>query len=267
MSKVKKALCKAFIYLMLALIYLPILVLVVYSFTTSKSIGVWNGFTLSLYADVFTDAEMMGAVGNSLIVALVSSLLATLIGTLAAVGIFYTRSKWYKTLLNLTSQVTMVNADIVTGVSFMMLFLVFGLIPKGYLTLIISHTMITVPYVIMNVMPRLSQLNPNLYEAGLDLGASPVRTFFTVLLPQLVPAMISGFALAFTLSLDDFVITKFVNGDVSTISTYLYNKIAKKGVMPQLRALSALIFIAILAVLVAVNIFSHRKRVKEGGRK
>lgn len=246
---------------MLAVMYLPILVLVIYSFTATKTIGgEWSGFTLSLYAQVFTDSEMMGAVGNSLLVALISSLLATFIGTLAAVGIYYTRNKWYKMLLNVTSQITMVNADIVTGVSFMMLFLALNMIPKGYLTLIISHTMITVPYVIMNVMPRLSQLNPNLYEAGLDLGASPVRTFFTVLLPQLVPSMISGFALAFTLSLDDFVVTKFVNGDVSTISTYLYNKIAKKGVMPELRALSALIFLVILAVLIAINITSYRRR-------
>ena len=261
--KTKKYLGRAFIYLMLALIYLPILVLIVYSFTATKTIGgEWSGFTFSLYAQVFSDSEMMGAVGNSLIVALTSSLLATVIGTLAAVGIYYTRTKWYKMLLNVTSQVTMVNADIVTGVSFMMLFLVFGMIPKGYLTLIISHTMITVPYVIMNVMPRLSQLNPNLYEAGLDLGAGPVRTFLTVLLPQLIPSMISGFALAFTLSLDDFVVTKFVNGDVSTISTYLYNKIAKKGVMPELRALSTLIFVAILAVLIAVNVSSYRRRKK-----
>ena len=259
--KTKKHLGRAFIYVMLAVMYLPILVLVIYSFTATKTIGgKWSGFTLSLYAQVFADSEMMGAVGNSLLVALISSLLATFIGTLAAVGIYYTRKKWYKMLLNVTSQVTMVNADIVTGVSFMMLFLALNMIPKGYLTLVISHTMITVPYVIMNVLPRLSQLNPNLYEAGLDLGASPVRAFFTVLLPQLVPSMISGFALAFTLSLDDFVVTKFVNGDVSTISTYLYNKIAKKGVMPELRALSALIFLAILAVLIAINITSYRRR-------
>lgn len=263
MSKTKKALGRAFIYLMLALIYLPILVLIIYSFTATKSIGNWEGFTLSLYGEVFTNSEMMTAVGNSVLVALVSSLLATVIGTLAAVGIYYTRAKWYKAILNLTSQITLVNADIVTGVSFMMLFLALNMIPKGYATLIISHTMITTPYVIMNVLPRLSQLNPNLYEAGLDLGAGPVRTFLTVLLPQLLPAMISGFALAFTLSLDDFVVTKFVNGDVSTISTYLYNKIAKKGVMPELRALSTLIFVAILAVLIAINVFSHRRKLKD----
>lgn len=263
MNNAKKIVGKAFIYFMLAVIYLPIFVLVIYSFTTSKSMGVWNGFTLDLYIRVFYDAEMMGAVFNSIIVALVSSALATIIGTLAAVGIYYTRTKWYKMVLNLTSQITLVNADIVTGVSFMMLFLAFGMIPKGYLTLIIAHTTITVPYVIMNVMPRLSQLNPNLYEAGLDLGAGPVRVFLTILLPQLVPAMVSGFALSFTLSLDDFVITKFVNGDVATISTYLYNKIAKKGVMPELRALSTLIFLVILAVLVAINISAYRRKKRQ----
>lgn len=262
MSKVKKALCLSFVYLMLAVMYLPILVLIIYSFTTSKSIGVWNGFTLSLYVQVFNDSEMMGAVGNSLIVALVSSLLATFIGTLTAIGIFYARKKWYKSVLNMMTQITMVNAEIVTGVAFMLLFLAVRFIPKGFATLIIAHTMITVPYVIMSVLPRLSQLNPNLYEAGLDLGAGPIRTMFIVLLPQLIPSMISGFALAFTLSLDDFVVTKFVNGNVTTISTYLYNKIAKKGVMPALRALSSLIFVVILLVLAALNISAHRKRKK-----
>lgn len=263
MSKLKKALCMSFVYLMLAIVYLPILILIIYSFTESKSIGIWHGFTLSLYAQVFADAEMMGAVGNSLIVAVSASLLATFIGTFTAIGIFYARKKWYKSVLNTMSQITMVNAEIVTGVAFMLLFLAVRFIPKGFPTLIIAHTIITIPYVIMSVLPRLSQLNPNLYEAGLDLGAGPIRTMFTVLLPQLIPSMISGFALAFTLSLDDFVVTKFVNGDVATISTYLYNKIAKKGVMPALRALSSLIFAVILLVLVAVNVSAHRKRKQQ----
>lgn len=263
-AKVKKALALSFVYLMLAVTYVPILVLVVYSFTGAKVMGMWSGFTLELYAKIFTDTEIMEAVRNSLILAVTASLIATFFGTVSAVGIFYMRS-WRRKYMDFLTKITMINAEIVTGIAFLLLFVLVRFIPTGWPSLILAHVFITMPYVIMSVLPRLGQLNPNLYEAGLDLGASPIKALWKVLLPQLLPAMVSGFALAFTLSLDDFVVTKFVNGSVPTISTYLYNKLTKKGVQPVLRALSSLIFFAVLVILLVINLLS-RKRAKTAAK-
>lgn len=264
-DKLKKALALSFVWLMLAVTYVPILVLIAYSFTDSKVMGVWSGFTLELYAKVFTDTEIMDAVRNSVILAVTASLISTFFGTVSAVGIFYMR-KWRRKYMDFLTKITMINAEIVTGIAFLLLFVMVRFIPTGWPSLILAHVFITMPYVIMSVLPRLSQLNPNLYEAGLDLGASPMKALWRVLLPQLLPAMVSGFALAFTLSLDDFVVTKFVNGNVSTISTYLYNKLTKKGVQPVLRALSALIFFVVLVILLIVNVASRKRAAKTAAK-
>lgn len=264
----KKIIAKSYIYLMLVLIYLPIFVLIVYSFTDSKAIGKWNGFTFDLYTKLFADKKIMTSVYNTLILAVSSSLIATILGTITAVGIFYSH-RIAKTALNGVNQITIINAEIVTSVALMLLFRALRdinlEIPKGFPTLIIAHTVITTPYVILAVMPRLYQLNPNLYEAGLDLGASPVRSLLTVITPQLIPSMISGFALAFTLSLDDFVIAKFNKGGIQTISTLIYES-ARKGINNAFRALSAIIFIAALLILVFINYRTARKKknVKAG---
>ena len=255
---VKTALVWTFVGVMLALMYVPIIILIIYSFTDAKALGVWDGFSFDLYIDLFTNASILGALKNSLLLALVSAALATVLGTSAAVGIYHMR-RWKKTTANFIANITMENAEIVTGVTFMMFFLALRL-PYGWTTLIIAHTMITVPYVILSVTPRLSQLNPNLYEAGLDLGASPVRSMFTVIVPQLIPGMISGFVMAFALSLDDFIVSKFVNGSVETIPVYLYNALAKRGADPTLRALSSVLFVAVLAVLIALNVVSAKRR-------
>ena len=246
---------------MLAVMYVPILILIIYSFTDAKALGVWNGFSFELYANLFTDAEIMGALGNSLILAAVSAFLATVLGTAAAVGIYYMKAK-RKAVAGFVANITMENAEIVTGVAFMMFFLAVN-IGYGWGALIVAHTMITVPYVILSVTPKLSQLNPNLYEAGLDLGASPIGSMFRVVIPQLIPGMISGFIMAFTLSLDDFIVSKFINGGVETIPIYLYNALAKRGADPTLRALSSVLFIAVLTVLIALNIVSAKRRKAE----
>ncbi len=246
---------------MLAIMYVPILILIIYSFTDAKALGVWNGFSFELYANLFTDAEIMGALGNSLILAAVSAFLATVLGTAAAVGIYYMKAK-RKAVAGFVANITMENAEIVTGVAFMMFFLAVN-IGYGWGALIVAHTMITVPYVILSVTPKLSQLNPNLYEAGLDLGASPIGSMFRVVIPQLIPGMISGFIMAFTLSLDDFIVSKFINGGVETIPIYLYNALAKRGADPTLRALSSVLFIAVLTVLIALNIVSAKRRKAE----
>lgn len=257
-KNVRSGLIWTFVGVMLAITYIPIVVLIVYSFTDARALGSWSGFSFALYAELFSDGSVLEAFKNSLIVALVSAFFATILGTLAAIGIFYSR-KWRKSVSDFVANITMENAEIVTGVTFMMFFLALRL-PYGWVTLIIAHTMITTPYVILSVTPRLTQLNPNLYEAGLDLGASPLRSLFTVIIPQLVPGMISGFVMAFALSLDDFIVSKFVNGSVETIPVYLYNALAKRGADPTLRALSSVLFVAVLAVLIVFNVVSAKRR-------
>ena len=163
-------------------------------------------------------------------------------------------------ILDGVTQITMVNADIVTAAAFMMFFIMVEFIPDGYATLIIAHTVICTPYTIMSILPKLGQLDPNVYEAGLDLGATPHKTLWKVMIPQLMPAILSGFALAFTISLDDFTISTFVSSSVETIPQYLYNKLRFKGVMPVLRALSTLILVVALVVLLTINIVQNRKK-------
>lgn len=261
---VKDSLIWSFVLVMLAIMYVPIILLIIYSFTDARALGVWSGFSAELYVDLFNNSRIMTALGNSLILALISGLIATVLGTGAAVGIFYMR-KWKKSASSTVSNVTMENAEIVTGVAFMMFFLAVKL-PYGWPALIIAHTMITTPYVILSVSPRLAQLNPNLYEAGLDLGASPIKSMFTVIVPQLIPGMISGFVMAFTLSLDDFIVSKFINGSVETIPVYLYNALAKRGADPTLRALSAVLFVAVLTVLIALNVVGSKRRKKDAAK-
>lgn len=257
-KQVKSALMWTVVGVMLAFMYVPILILIIYSFTDAKALGVWGGFSFALYADLFTNSSVLGAFKNSLILAFASAALSTVLGTSAAVGIYYLR-KWKKTTASFIANITMENAEIVTGVTFMMFFLALRL-PYGWTTLIIAHTMITVPYVILSVTPKLAQLNPNLYEAGLDLGASPVKSMLCVVVPQLVPGMLSGFVMAFALSLDDFIVSKFVNGSVETIPVYLYNALAKRGADPTLRALSSVLFVAVLAVLIVLNVVTEKRR-------
>lgn len=263
-SKAAKSVSWVFIVLMLIFTYLPIVILIIFSFAPeSKAIGNWAKITWSidLYAELFQSEEILTAIGNTFILALSSSILATIIGTVGAVGIEQL-GKRSKLLVNGMSQITVINADIVTGAAFMLFFTFFPSGFNGFPALIISHTIIAMPYVLLSVMPRLAQLNPNLYEAGLDLGAKPMRTLLTVIMPQLIPGMISGFGLAFTLSLDDYVISKFINGNVQTISTLIYSA-TKKGIPPVWRAVSSLMFIVVLVILILINV--KGKKNKQGG--
>lgn len=253
-----KIISVVFIIVMALVVYLPTLLLIVYSFTPSKTIGSWSGFSFSLYTQMFNDAEIMTALLNTLLVGFVASLLAGIIGVVTAIGI-YSMKKTGRKLIDAVTQITMVNADIVTAAAFMMFFILIKFVPDGYATLIISHTVICTPYVIMSVLPKLSQLDPNVYEAGLDLGATPFKTLCKVMIPQLMPAILSGFALAFTISLDDFTISTFVSSSVDTIPQYLYNKLKFKGVMPVLRALSTLILVVAFIILVTINIVQNKK--------
>lgn len=268
-KKLSLALRWIFLCLVLACIYLPIALIIVYSFSAEKNIGGENGFgsfTLSLYSSLFKNKQLMQATLNTLLIGIASALAATFIGTFTSVGLYY--MKRGKKAVNFVSQITVVNAEIVTAVGFFLLSIflrdVIGLpLQKGVGWLIVAHTVLTTPYVILTVSPILNQLNPNLYEAGLDLGAGPVRSLFTVIMPQLIGGMISGFALAFTLSLDDFVVTNLNKGTngVNTISTYVYANL-KRNLDPAIRALSTILFVTVLAVLIIFNIVKRRKQKK-----
>lgn len=256
----------AFLIAVLACIYLPIMLIIIYSFSGEANIGSANGFgpfTFALYKKLFTNSpNLMKATGNTLIIGLSSALLATVIGTLSSVGLYYLRKG--KKAINFVSEITVINADIITAVGFFLLsiFLVRIGIPveRGIGWLIVAHTIITIPYVILTVSPRLNQLNPNLYEAGLDLGAGPMRSLFTVIVPQLIGGMISGFALAFTLSLDDFVVTNMNKGTggVDTITTFVYASL-RRSLDPAIRALSTIIFTVVLVALIIFNIVKNKK--------
>lgn len=256
----------AFLIIVLAAIYLPIMFIIVYSFSGEANIGSVNGFgefTFALYTKLFTNSHnLMTATMNTLIIGVVSALLATFIGTLTSVGLYYMRRG--KKTVNFVSNITVVNAEIVTAVGFFLLSIFLtqiGLpIDRGMGWLIVAHTVITTPYVILTVSPRLNQLNPNLYEAGLDLGAGPMRSLFTVIIPQLIGGMISGFALAFTLSLDDFVVTNLNKGTsgVNTITTYVYASL-RRSLDPAIRALSTIIFVVVLIALIIYNVIKNKK--------
>ncbi len=256
----------AVLLVVLVAIYLPLLMIIIYSFSSSPSVGGdFGGFTVALYAKLFKNTKMFAALKNTLIIGLASAALATILGTTASVGIHYMRKK-IKSAVDTASQITVVNAEIVTAMGFFLLMIFLRdtvSVPVNFSLwwLIITHTVITTPYVILTVTPRLQQLNPNLLEASMDLGAGPMRSLFTVMLPQLAGAMVSGFALAFTLSLDDFVVTNInsFGANIDTISTYVYSGIRKKGVPIEIRALSTIIFVVVLTALIVYNVVKNKK--------
>ena len=256
----------AVLILVLVAIYLPLFMIILYSFSASREVGGELGsFTFKLYENLFKNEKLLRALKNTLIIGVSSAALATVLGTTASVGIHYMKRK-VKAVVDTASQITVVNAEIVTAMGFC-LFMIFlrdtiqAPVNFSIGWLIITHTVITTPYVILTVTPRLQQLNPNLLEASMDLGAGPMKSLFTVMLPQLAGAMVSGFALAFTLSLDDFVVTNINSFGVAveTISTSVYSGIRKKGVPVEIRALSTIIFIVVFAALIGYNIAKNKK--------
>ena len=259
----KKILAKAYLWLVLVILYAPIVFIAVFSFTEAKSMGNWTGFSMNLYKNLFTgsmqnSAGLLSAVENTLLIALVASLVATLLGTVAAIGIFNMKGRKKQTMQFLNN-IPMINPDIITGVSLFLLF-VFLHISQGYLTVILAHITFCTPYVVLNVMPKLSQMNPNVYEAALDLGATPFQALRKVLVPALRPGMISGFILSFTMSLDDFAVTFFTRGTIGldTLSTFIYTDARKGGLTPELKPLMTIIFLVILAVLLVINVRSTK---------
>ena len=261
----KKFLAKAYIYILLVLLYAPLVFIAIFSFTESKVLGNWTGFSTRLYANLFTgnmqgSSSLLSAVENTLLIALVSALVSMLLGTIAAVGIYNLRNRTRQAVTFLNN-IPMINPDVITGVSLFLLF-VFLHISQGYTTVILAHISFGTPYVVLSVLPKLAQMNPNIYEAALDLGATPSQAFWKVLVPQLRPGMISGFILAFTMSLDDFAVTFFTRGTIGldTLSTYIYTDARKGGLTPELRPLMTLIFLIILVLLLVINLRSDRMK-------
>ena len=262
--KAKRIVSQAYLWLILAVLYAPIIFIAIFSFTDAKSLGNWTGFTLDLYSSLFSGAtsasrNLMEALKNTLLIALIASFVSTLLGTLAAIGIYNMRGR-KKKAMEFLNDIPMLNPDIITGVSLFLLF-VFLHFSKGYLSVILAHITFCTPYVVLNVMPKLSQMNPNIYEAALDLGATPHQALWKVLIPQLRPGMITGFILAFTMSLDDFAVTYFTSGSsgLETLSTYIYSDVRKGGLTPELKPMMTIIFLVILVVLLAVNIRASKK--------
>lgn len=242
---------KIYIALIFIFLYAPIATLMVLSFNASRTRAKWGGFTFKWYFSLFENREIMQALWNTLLIAFVSSFVAVIIGTIACIAITNMTKRGRTIVIGITN-IPMLNADIVTGISFMLLFISLGL-KFGLGTILLAHITFNIPYVILCVMPRMRQLNPSTYEAALDLGASPVRAFFKVVFPDILPGISSGFLMAFTMSLDDFIITHFTKGaGVDTLSTKIYTEV-KKGIKPEMYALSTIIFITVLLLLFLVN--------------
>lgn len=242
---------KFYVGLIFTFLYAPILILMVFSFNDSKSRGNWGGFSLRWYTELFRDREIMSALYYTILIAILSALIATLIGTIAAIGIHNMGRLSKGIVINLT-YLPILNPDIVTGISLMMLF-VFANIERGFVSLLLAHITFNIPYVIFSVMPKLKQMNKHLYEAALDLGATPLYAFKKVILPEIMPGVVTGMILAFTLSIDDFVISYFTTGaGVSNLSIIIHS-MARRGINPTINALSTLMFITVLLLLLIVN--------------
>lgn len=248
---VKRFIERFYVGLILFFLYAPIIILIVLSFNSSKSRAKWGGFTLHWYKELFKNESIMNALYTTLIIAFLSALIATIIGTAAAIAI-NSMKKMPRTIMIAITNIPMLNADIVTGISLMLLFVALRF-TLGFTSVLISHITFNIPYVILSVMPKLKQLNPHTYEAALDLGASPAYAFFKVILPDIFPGVLTGFFLAFTMSLDDFVITHFTKGpEINTLSTKIYTEV-RKGIKPEIYALSTLMFITVLLLLILIN--------------
>lgn len=265
---------KSYMGVVFFILYVPILVLILFSFNSGESTSAFEGFSFRWYASLFQKSELFEALKNSLLLALSSALVATLIGTLVAVGLAKMRSRLVKGVINGVTNIPMMNPEIVTGISLMLLFVFISNhifrttdVQLGFGTLLISHVTFNLPYVILSVSPKIRQLDKFLPEAAMDLGCTPLTSFFKVELPNIMPGIISGFIMAFTLSLDDFVISLFNGGDIfKTLPVLIYNY-TKKPVKPDIYALFSILVLVILALLVLSNVAAARGERKERSKK
>lgn len=257
---IKKILKNSYLALILLFTYIPILVMVVLSFNASKSRVQFTGFSLKWYIQMFHDRNIVSALQNTILIALISSIIAVIIGTMAAVAINNLPKKAKSIYLGVTN-IPMLNADVATGIALMLCFISFG-ISLSFQTVLIAHITFNIPYVILSVMPKLHGQSMIEYEAARDLGATDIQAFFKVVLPEIMPGIVSGFILAVTMSLDDFIITHFTRGaGINTISTLVYAQV-RRGINPSLYALSTILFVGVLVTLIIVNIIQRKKEVE-----
>ena len=257
----KRFFAQAYLWLLLAMLYAPIFIIAVFSFTEAKVLGNWTGFSTKLYTSLFSGGvhhSLLSAIENTLIIAVVAAAVSTMLGSIAAIGIHNLRGR-KRMAFNTLNNIPMLNPDIITGISLFLLFVSLG-VTQGYVTVILAHVTFCTPYVVLCVLPRLQQMNPNIYEAALDLGATPSQALRKVIIPEIKPGMISGFILAFTLSIDDFAVTIFTigTGGIETLSTYIYADARKGGLTPELRPLSTIIFVVVLLLPITINVRAKR---------
>ena len=257
---------RLYIALIILFLYAPVAVMIVFSFNSSSSVWVMGGFSTRWYEGLVKNTVMLSALEHTLIIALLSAVISTVLGTAAAVGITAIRNRIAKKAVMSVTQIPMMNADIVTGISLMLLFIFFGKLigldeSLGFATVLIAHITFNLPYVILSVIPRLRQTDAHLSEAAMDLGCTPVRAFFKVILPSISTGIVTGFIMAFTLSLDDFVISYFTCGHYQTLPIVIYN-MTKKSVTPDTYALSTLIFITVFVLLILYNILQTKSEKK-----
>ena len=262
-----KLLSKLYIALILVFLYAPILVMFIFSFNSAESVWVFEGFSLDWYKELIFNTTMLNALQHTLIIAILSAIISTVLGTAAAIGILQLRKKITKSLVMSVTNIPMMNPDIVTGISMMLLFITVGTLIGanllGFWTILIAHITFNLPYVILSVMPKLQQTDSHLPEAALDLGCTPLQAFFKAVLPSIMPGVFSGFIMAFTLSLDDFVISYFTCGHYQTLPIVIYN-MTKKTVTPDVYALSTIIFLAVFVLLILYNMLQTKSESRRG---
>ena len=251
--------------------YIPVLVLIAFSFTEGKNVGDWQGFSFNLYPKLFQNGEIMIALGNTLILAISSALVSVVLGTTGAIGSFYSK-KGFRKSVDLVTNIPIANAEIVMALSLTVMFVflqtfIFHMNILSFWTLLIGHVVLSLPFVYISVKPKLEQMDPSLYEAAIDLGATPSQALWKVIIPEVLPGIFTGFLLAITLSLDDFVITRFTTGSgllsgeasIVTLSTYVQGKIKKTNIPSELRALTTIIFLVVILAVVGITIYRYYK--------
>jgi len=259
---------KIYTVLLFAFLYAPIIIMIVFSFNSSDSVGVMSGFSFKWYGELFKDSATLEALRNTLVLAVLSSVIATVMGTMAAVGINMMKRKWAQRITMSVTNIPMMNPDIVTGISMMLLFVFVGVLLNqtgvlGFWTVLIAHITFNLPYVILSVLPKLRQVDKHLPEAAMDLGCTPAKAFFKVVLPNIMPGVVTGLIMAFTLSLDDFVISYFNVGPAFQTLPIRIFAMTKKRVTPDIYALSAIIFVTILVLLLLINFSQKKSEEKE----
>ena len=268
-NKLKKLCADGYLGLVLAFLYLPILLIIIFSFSGTSNFSFKDGFTLDSYKALFSSdvqtQNLLEALKNTFIIAIIASVVSTILGAFSTVGIYCLGSRTKKFVLTV-NQLPMINSEIVMAVLFMVFFAAFSwLFPQGMVRLIIIHVAFCTPYVVLSILPRLQKMDPNMYEAALDLGASPLKAMFQVMFPYLMPGIVSGFSMAFTLSLDDFILTQFNKGDtgIETLSTYIYEDARVKSLEPFWFAVFSIFFVVIVTLLLVTNI---KRNVKKEGK-